>query len=515
MSAHDDGSVPDVERHGCATCRRPLTTFKSPGNPVGFLHPGGTIADHEPDPVPLTQLPTVETACDFCSAPNPVASFAFSSLEIIAVDGDLPTMTQDLGGDWAACEGCARLVEVRDVAGLTDRAVRRALRRGSSAPVESFGPLHQALFAATPTTPTRRPLHLTTHHDAAQTAPVTAVPATIPAGQVDAPEVRSLRPQTLPKVRDRLVKFWRTSGHSFLLAALADGARYSVPGHMLPGAPLDAPAADIDLSNPAPLGQYTALMANHIENGRMFWVDADFTTLAAHAARDLSDVRVLPAELPAPDGLLIWQTPICQVIEPETRAVLPIIAAQWGPIPGGVWVIFYSPAETIVHGRRLTDRDLQELRERVGWLAPVNTGAGLHYGKTYTPATEQSRAMLCALIATWILTTQPDAEITDEPADKATRKAYQRNSRPAPLVRLVRLRRKQHARPDDPAGKTTRVYTRRWWVRGFFREQPYGPRGTLRRRTYVRPHLRGPADAPLILTEQVRVLGTPSGRTEE
>ncbi|SCL12904.1 hypothetical protein GA0070616_0059 [Micromonospora nigra] len=506
MDPHGDGPAPDVEPYGCAVCRIPLNAYKRPGKPVAFLHPDRATADHAPDPVPLSQLPTVETVCDFCSAPNPVASFAFSSLEIIAVDeNDTPAMTQDLGGNWAACEGCARLVEIRDVAGLTARAAARARRRGIPAPMETFGPLHQALFAATPTTPPRRPLHVT-----AQPAPPTAAPAANPSRPAAPPEVRALRPHTLPKVRDRLVKFWRTSGPAFLLAALTDGARYPIPGHMLPGAPLDAPAADIDFTNPEPLSQYTALMANHIENGRMFWVDNDFTALAAHAARDLSDVRALPAELPAPDGLLVWQTPICHVTEPEAGAVLPIIAAQWGPIPGGVWVTFYTPAETVVHGRHLTEREMQELRERIGWLAPVNTGAGLHYGKTYTPATEQSRAMLAALIATWILTTQPDAELTDEPADKATRKAYHRTNRPAPVVRLVRLRRKQQARTDAPVSATARTYTRRWWVRGFFREQPYGPRGTLRRRTYVRPHLKGPADAPLILTEQVRVLGSPT-----
>ncbi|MBC9006983.1 hypothetical protein H9X94_34130 [Micromonospora aurantiaca] len=248
-------------------------------------------------------------------------------------------------------------------------------------------------------------------------------------------------------------------------------------------------------------------MANHAENGRVFWIDPDFTALAAHAARDLPDVRVEQVEMPASDGLLVWHTPIYQPVEPHTGLTVPIVAAQWGPIPGGVWITFYTPAETLLQGQQPTELELQGLRERIGWLAPVSSGAGLRFGQPYAPNSEQTRLMLCSLIATWILSTQPDAEVTEEPADKATRKAYQRANRPAPTVRLVRLRRKQQARQDSPDGTTTRVYTRRWWVAGFFRQQPYGPGRGLRRRTYVRPHIKGPADAPLILTDQVHVLG--------
>ncbi|KAB1128812.1 hypothetical protein F6X68_30190 [Micromonospora sp. AMSO12t] len=504
MAIHDD-TLPAIEGYGCATCGVPLTVITTHGERT-FHHPDHSPQDHDPHPIPLAQLANSQMMCDFCSAPHPVATFTFGNLDVAMSTDAAGVRMHNLGNSWAACEICARLVEQRDPEGLTRRAHKRARRHhGRVAGARVLRPLHQALFAATPNTPVRRPL---SSHDA--TPPVVGSLSDAPA----APEFRSLRPQMLPKVRNRLVRFWRTSGQGYLLDVVASGERYKVPGHVFPGADLHAPAAFVDARDPEPLRQYTALMANHVENARIFWIDPDFTTLAAHAARDLPDVRIEPVEMPAPDGLLIWHTPVYQPTDLQTGITVPIIAAQWGPVPGGVWITFYTPAEVLAQGRQLTEPDLQGLRERIGWLVPVSTGAGLRFGQPYTPASEQTRLMLCSLIATWILTTQPDAEITDEPADKATRKAYQRTNRPAPLVRLVRLRRKHQPRRDTSGDTPTRVYTRRWWVSGFFREQPWGPGRALRRRTYVRPHVKGPADAPLILSQQVHVLGDPANQNK-
>ncbi|MEU3455319.1 hypothetical protein ABZ671_17235 [Micromonospora sp. NPDC006766] len=477
-----------TQRYGCQTCHMPLTALHKSSNETVYFHPGGVTVDHEPIPVPQEQLPALNQVCDFCSDPAGVAQFTFNTLEMLVMgddDNELIGRHKDLGGTWTACATCADLVEVRDVAAITMRAIANTRQRGLDP--QMLAHLHRTLFAATPFTPPRRPLHRT-------------------AQSPDAPAVRSVRPQALPKVRDRLVKFWRNAGGAFVLDVLTNGAGYSVPGHMIPGAPLHASA--VHTANPALINQYTALMGNHVENGKLFWVNSEFTALAAHAARDLPDVRVLPAELPAPDGVLVWQDPIVWLNDHETGTAMPVTAVSWGPIPGGVWTVFYTPAETVLTGSgQITEQRLQHLRERIGWFAPVHTGTGLVYGQSHDTESDDSRKILTALIATWILTTQPDAEITDTPADKATRKAYQRAKRPAPVVRLVSLRRKQQTRTEETTTGKTRTYTRRWWVAGFFREQPYGPGRALRRRTYVRPHIKGPADAPLILTDKVNILG--------
>lgn len=43
---------------------------------------------------------------------------------------------------------------------------------------------------------------------------------------------------------------------------------------------------------------------------------------------------------------------------------------------------------------------------------------------------------------------------------------------------------------------TGRTATRRWWVRGHFRNQAYGPKRAFRRRIFIAPHTAGAATAP-------------------
>lgn len=46
-----------------------------------------------------------------------------------------------------------------------------------------------------------------------------------------------------------------------------------------------------------------------------------------------------------------------------------------------------------------------------------------------------------------------------------------------------------------------------WPVRGYFRQQPYGPGHKLRRLTYIAPHVKGNLDGPLISRAQVHKVG--------
>lgn len=116
------------------------------------------------------------------------------------------------------------------------------------------------------------------------------------------------------------------------------------------------------------------------------------------------------------------------------------------------------------------------------------------------------------VIATWLLIAQKLTETTPIDVDKTIRKAYQRAGRPAPDVRLVRIRgtapaaapRTAH-QPDD---QTSPDCGYRWWVRGHWRNQPYGPGRQQRRLIYLDSHLRGPEDKPIKASTTVRVLGT-------
>lgn len=87
--------------------------------------------------------------------------------------------------------------------------------------------------------------------------------------------------------------------------------------------------------------------------------------------------------------------------------------------------------------------------------------------------------------------------------EKAPRAAARRSERAGVAkglsdVRVVRLRKVERTAPDDDGeGAPTREWSHRWIVSGHWRWQPYGEGRKLRRLTYVRPHVKGPADKPL------------------
>lgn len=135
----------------CRICRRALDVFRpnARGLPDSYLHPpkfGRPAPDHEPAPVPLTELADPILECDFCSADGTswiytFANFGSSGNEVIArryVQADYekhhtaarirsvvtaPAQARLLGIDWSACEPCAELIEARDILGLVRRVV--------------------------------------------------------------------------------------------------------------------------------------------------------------------------------------------------------------------------------------------------------------------------------------------------------------------------------------------------------------------------------------------------------
>lgn len=74
-------------------------------------------------------------------------------------------------------------------------------------------------------------------------------------------------------------------------------------------------------------------------------------------------------------------------------------------------------------------------------------------------------------------------------------------------VKMLVLRENLH-RPSGSADDDERVrreYSHRFIVRGFWRDQVYGPNHSLRRRQWIPPFVKGPADKPLICKETVRI----------
>lgn len=60
-------------------------------------------------------------------------------------------------------------------------------------------------------------------------------------------------------------------------------------------------------------------------------------------------------------------------------------------------------------------------------------------------------------------------------------------------------------RRQGESGIQRRTPDHRYIVRGFYRNQQYGPRNSLRRRQWIPPFVKGPEGAPLIVKDSVRI----------
>lgn len=84
---------------------------------------------------------------------------------------------------------------------------------------------------------------------------------------------------------------------------------------------------------------------------------------------------------------------------------------------------------------------------------------------------------------------------------------------PSNRVRLVDVREnltepggRDGDQADGKDGGKRREYAYRFIVRGFYRNQPYGPGHKLRRRQWIPPFVKGPADKPLRVNDTVNIL---------
>lgn len=72
-------------------------------------------------------------------------------------------------------------------------------------------------------------------------------------------------------------------------------------------------------------------------------------------------------------------------------------------------------------------------------------------------------------------------------------------------VKIVTLREQKQSQEDLIDKRTNKPYSHRFIVRGFYRNQPYGKKSALRRKQWIPPFIKGPADKPLIIKETVHV----------
>ena len=247
---------------------------------------------------------------------------------------------------------------------------------------------------------------------------------------------------------------------------------------------------------PAPMNgtQQRRHLAEQLDIAPLYWINSEFTDLVTAVSADQPRARWNDDLVPSTAGFLAWPTPVGR----DQR----LAAASWTPRDDGWEVIGYRSI-----GGALDDDLMPAFRHEIGWLVPI------HIEHISRRAALDGNHPLGPLITTWLLIHQEMAEAVPASLPKGTTRAYQRNNRPAPDVRVVRIKPRTATTPSPRQQKPDRSRTRakpnhRFWVSGHERQQAYGPGRSLRKPIDIQPFLKGDEGLPIKLSTTVRILGS-------
>lgn len=461
----------------CAVCQQGLDCMVTPDGEKALIHQR-VWRTYDHDPVPVEVPPGTQRAelCDFCGADEPSVFWRLKGDRLVHQTGNLQT---DNGATWSACEGCGNLLQRNDLEALLDRCMANFVALTSES-----NPA--ALKAARLSALTDWLKFLGTVNEMVYVGP--------------RPGPARMNLRMMPSLQAGLVKFWRNP--NLKLGVCSESKPFPIPLPTFVCGDAGTPMVD-DFTRlfpdgvPVPEAAWDAHVAHQTANiweADLFWISSQFTSLAIMAGKDF-DVPVLNREdLPSDSGLLIWQDSVGEIPrhDPDVGGSAAVRAVHWTVIPDGIWVAFYVQIEDAD-----PNGDIPTMRQNLGWLLCPNSGGGIPFGDV--DVTNAEFVTIRTFLATLFLLKQPGvAEVLSAPVDKKEARKYQRNyKRAQPPVKLINLR-KQPARSGQggltgPRGPINyRVYRRGHW-----KQQPYGPKRGLRRKTYVMGYIAGPDGAPL------------------
>lgn len=461
----------------CKICGLGLHAWNEEDGTKVFVH-GRSWEDHGHDPVPIPshQAANRIQICDFCGDTGADWHYFGRPLNMMGDigNGKWQYAGQDMDGVWAACKLCDPYVRRNDVDGLWKHyeqsrtpkfmtAVDKALPGMTAEDKAEVGETQRNLW--------RTFFATITHRE--RIPPIKPLPP--------------IRPQGMPKVRDRLADLWKSSMGGMVAAGMQEDLqrRGSLP---LPGADCGDETVfvkEVEVLTDDILSSFLARIVNGLYVGQLLWVSAEFTHMAVNAAKKLPDASFIREDLPASSGLVVWESAIGEATLKGSPLTMPIHAASWTLVPHGVWITVYGPPEMT-----LPKADPEVVRKQIGWLIPWSAGGGAPFGADLPVELSAMRT----LISTWLLLKQPGmAEVTEEKAHADIRRAYRKADRGEPKVRVVNVRRS--ARQARPVGdeQATRNYTKGWMVGwstgGFWRDYWTGTGRSLRERRFIKPYV--------------------------
>lgn len=244
----------------------------------------------------------------------------------------------------------------------------------------------------------------------------------------------------------------------------------------------------------------TELLRTRLPAAELFLVSEPMRDLALDAARDVPDGVRMGDARPTGQGVIAYTGGLPEL----TRGAEPEIVS-WSQIESGDILMCAWARDTAIDPERRDPHGFTEVQAG-GWTF---TGAGM------VPALSPiaswgalgpiQRRLGSLLYATWTMMTMPTVAETKEVIWTGSGRGVPVQDRGRP-VKVVNLRTLAH-RPTaaSEAGDGGREYVHRWVVRGHWRQQAHGPGRSLRRTTWVPPHVKGPDGAPFLPSETVFV----------
>lgn len=229
--------------------------------------------------------------------------------------------------------------------------------------------------------------------------------------------------------------------------------------------------------------------SQRIRTASMWWVSRDMATLAVHAAlhEELPEVAA-----PSPSGFILFDGGL----EFDGDPMAPhahIVGLHWQTDYGSTVqyrIVLYTDTPRIIadSGLRLP-------------LTPIQ------------PADEERRIQVISrygriLQAVWALSGELTVCQTTSPKPSPPGQSPlppRLEETAARQVRMLILRENLHRPNTAQPARVHAEYSHRFIVRGFWRNQQYGPHHSLRRRQWIPPYVKGPSDKPLICKDTVRV----------
>jgi hypothetical protein len=215
--------------------------------------------------------------------------------------------------------------------------------------------------------------------------------------------------------------------------------------------------------------------------GQLWWVSADMCSLINTAVETMPAYPLHSEDIPSHAGVVFFETPL------KGFELFEIISSRQ------VSAIIWFPTNYKQPGKAISVASWS--RSDLNWA--YMDLAKWDVGKTCDTSVADPLAVL------WALSSQTLATNTTVELDRPQRRRAARAGLPTAPFRVVYLRR---LAKEGHGSKHDAEFSHRWVVSGHWRQQPCGPGRTQRRPTWVAPHIKGPADKPLVLKETIKAL---------